>query len=208
MNNEKLRYKQLKEKNSMKTIRSTWKCMVTEDNNRIIKKYLDEYSFKNECDVYKQLEGNKYIPKLINIDENKLEITMEKIIGKNFLNYVEQGNKIPLNFLTELEKIRNEFLKNDFYDYSDFFNVEHIFISETNDEGFCEIKVIDFGQVVRIKNEEKEKLKNNIKIEFNSLNTEIEKFQDYFSIQDNTVITDFFKNKLKTNKESGDKTIW
>lgn len=192
----------------MKTIRSTWKCMVTEDNNRIIKKYLDEYSFKNECDVYKQLEGNKYIPKLINIDENKLEITMEKIIGKNFLNYVEQGNKIPLNFLTELEKIRNEFLKNDFYDYSDFFNVEHIFISETNDEGFCEIKVIDFGQVVRIKNEEKEKLKNNIKIEFNSLNTEIEKFQDYFSIQDNTVITDFFKNKLKTNKESGDKTIW
>ena len=208
MNNEKLRYKQLKEKNSMKTIRSTWKCMVTEDNNRIIKKYLDEYSFKNECDVYKQLEGNKYIPKLINIDENKLEITMEKIIGKNFLNYVEQGNKIPLNILTELEKIRNEFLKNDFYDYSDFFNVEHIFISETNDEGFCEIKVIDFGQVVRIKNEEKEKLKNNIKIEFNSLNTEIEKFQDYFSIQDNTVITDFFKNKLKTNKESGDKTIW
>ena len=192
----------------MKTIRSTWKCMVTEDNNRIIKKYLDEYSFKNECDVYKQLEGNKYIPKLFNIDENKLEITMEKIIGKNFLNYVEQGNKIPLNFLTELEKIRNEFLKNDFYDYSDFFNVEHIFISETNDEGFCEIKVIDFGQVVRIKNEEKEKLKNNIKIEFNSLNTEIEKFQDYFSIQDNTVITDFFKNKLKTNKESGDKTIW
>ena len=208
MNNENLRYIQLKEKNSMKTIRSTWKCMVTEDNNRIIKKYLDEYSFKNECDVYKQLEGNKYIPKLINIDENKLEITMEKIIGKNFLNYVEQGNKIPLNFLTELEKIRNEFLKNGFYDYSDFFNVEHIFISETNDEGFCEIKVIDFGQVVRIKNEEKEKLKNNIKIEFNSLNTEIEKFQDYFSIQDNTVITDFFKNKLKTNKESGDKTIW
>ena len=192
----------------MKIIKSTWKCMVTEDNNRIIKQYLDEYSFKNECDVYKQLEGNKYIPKLINIDENKLEITMEKIIGKKFLDYVKQGNKIPLNFLTELEKIRNEFLKNSFYDYSDFFNVEHIFISETNDEGFCEIKVIDFGQVVRIKNEEKEELKNNIKIEFNSLNTEIEKFQDYFSIQDNTVITDFFKNKLKTNKESGDKTIW
>ena len=179
-----------------KIIKNSEKCIVKENQNKISKTYLDEESFKNECDVYKKLKDSDFMTKVIQIDENELTITMEKIIEKNFFDYVLQNNKIPLNFLKELEKIRIAFLEKGFYDYGDFFKPEHIFISETNVEGYCKIKVIDFDKVSKIKDIEiYEILKQKIKDDFNLLNTEREKFEDQFSINNNTAITDFFKNK-------------
>lgn len=67
-----------------KIIKNSEKCIVKEDQNKISKTYLDEESFKNECDVYKKLKDSDFMTKVIQIDENELTITMEKIIEKNF----------------------------------------------------------------------------------------------------------------------------
>lgn len=177
-------------------IRYSEKCIIKEEQNKIIKIYLDEESFKNECAVYKKLEDSDFITKVIQIDENEHIIIMDKIIEKNFFDYVLQNNKIPLNFLTELEKIRIAFLEEGFYDFGDFFEPEHIFISETNVEGYCKIKVIDFDKVSKIEDEASyTMLKQNIKGDFNLLNTKKEVFKERFKINNNTAISDFFKNK-------------
>ena len=59
-------------------------------------------------------------------------IVIEKLTLPTLKTYIESNKKIPYYLLNSLKKIRLELLENGFYDWEDFFKVEHIYIDGTN----------------------------------------------------------------------------
>lgn len=171
------------------------KCSIIDNGSTITKIYLNQDSFQKECCVYKKMNNKDFIPKLVNIDKSKREITMEKILWKNLFDFVDQNKKIPLNLLEELKRIRLEFLKNHFMDFGDFFDYNHIYVSKMDSKGFCSIKVIDFDKVEKVKIKDIQDHVKKIKGDFECLNIDKEKFKEIFYWLNDDIINNFFENK-------------
>ena len=180
----------------MKPISTNDRCIVYDNEDRIIKYYLNQTSFDNEKNVYNKLKEKPYMPKLINIKEKI--VCMERLNLPILSEYVSTNNKIPYYLINSLKKIRLELLGNGFYDWGDFFKNEHIFVDNDNYHinGFG-IKIIDFDSCVPVFANEFEICKNYAVQEFKKLDADKDAFNNEFGPFKGAVIDDFFMNKEK-----------
>ena len=116
------------------------RCEVSIDKNIVTKIYKVEESFIQEKEAYQRLSRRKYIPELIELDEENWILKIAKISAPTLAEYVNKKSKIPYNLAKDLKDILIDMANEGIVDTPDFYKFgEHIFVEE--DES---IKIIDF----------------------------------------------------------------
>lgn len=172
---------------------------VSAEGTQIKKKFYDSECYETEKEVYNRLEGKLYIPKKLQINDEKLTICIEKINSPDLNSYIKSEDKIPPYLLKSLELIRKDLLSHNLYDFGDFFKREHIFIDsiETSPETMG-IRIIDFDHYdVDIISDIPQQI-SEIEKEFKELNINKNKFKSLFNLSnENNLIDRFFEDKKK-----------
>ena len=183
-------------------IRNNDRNRVYKQTDKVIKFYEEkdkDDGFEKEKLVYEKMNGKTYMPKILEINEKSRKIEIEKLTAPNLYDYVMSNNKIPYYLLNSLKKIRLDLLENGFYDYGDFFKLDHIFIDKvSNSAETMGVRIIDFDRCDKINKDQYNCIKEKIEEDFDKLNKDKSKFDQTFgSCFTKDVIDDFFMNKDK-----------
>jgi len=179
------------------------RCDVFIIGDTVVKKYISLSSFNEESEVYKRLSGKRYIPELIEIDNENRLIKIKKIDALTLYDYVTLHKKIPYNLAKDLKYILLDMANNGIVDTPDFYKFEHIFIDEDD-----AIKIIDFDVNISfpVSNPHYDSVVRNRKMsiekEYAFLEGELESWEEFKEMLyseglTTDIVNDFYNNMLK-----------
>ena len=133
---------------------SSTRCMVTFHGNTVRKYYFSRLSFEAEANVYNQLSGEQFVPKLISINRLPSYIDLEYIDAPTIDEYALIKGYIPYDFAINLHHIEKKMAELGLHDNPDLWKPDHIFFDKCSNSPITNgLRIIDFDAVLPISKE-------------------------------------------------------